>query len=148
MKKPFRSAWVTLWVNRAIMVVLAVLVFAMPAMVDWLQSVRPMGDSAATALLAAFYCCVPCVALALWKLDRLMGNILREEVFVRENVNCIRTVRWCCLGVSLICLPASYFYPPLAFMTVIMAFLSLVVNVVAQVMKAAVAIREENDLTV
>jgi hypothetical protein len=33
-------------------------------------------------------------------------------------------------------------------MVVIMAFLCLVVSVVAQVMAAAVAIREENDLTV
>ena len=148
MKKPFRSAWVTLWMNRAIMAVLAILLFAMPALVDWLQAVRPMDDTAAGALLIAFYCCVPCVALALWKLDKLMGNILREEVFVWENVNCIRMVRWCCLGVSLICLPAAFFYPTLVFMAVIMAFLSLVVNVVSQVMKAAVAIREENDLTV
>ena len=33
-------------------------------------------------------------------------------------------------------------------MTVVMGFLCLVVNVVATVMDAAVAIREENDLTV
>ena len=52
------------------------------------------------------------------------------------------------LAVALICLPAAVFYPPLVFMAVIMAFLALVVNVVGSVMNAAVAIREENDLTI
>ena len=37
---------------------------------------------------------------------------------------------------------------PLIFLSLIMGFLSMVVNVVSQVMKAAVAIREENDLTI
>ncbi len=148
MKQSFRSARITLWVNRVIMAVLAVLLVTMPAILDWFRTVRPMEEPSVMAVKVAFYCCAPLVALALWKLDKLLRNILREEVFIHENVNCIRFVRWCCLAVSLICLPAAWFYPPLVFMAVIMAFLSLVVNVVSQVMKAAVAIREENDLTV
>ena len=66
----------------------------------------------------------------------------------QHNVNCIRTVRWCCLAVSLICLPASVVFGLLIFMVVIMGFLSMMVNVVCQVMKAAVVMREESDLTI
>ena len=48
----------------------------------------------------------------------------------------------------MICLPAALIYYPLLFMVIIMGFLALVVCVLCRVMNAAVAIREENDLTV
>ncbi len=142
------SARVTLWVNRAIFVLLGIMLFVLPRLLDWFRALRPLSDRSAAALLTAFYCCAPLAALALYQLDGLMGNILRDQVFVSDNVRRIRSLRWCCLGVGLICIPAALFYPPLSLMSLIMGFLSLVVNVVCQVMKAAVAIREENDLTV
>ena len=120
----------------------------MPALLDWYQQLRPLGQHGAAAILIGFYCCVPAVALALWELERVLNNILKDLVFVPRNVKSIRRVCRCCLAVALICLPAAFFYPPLVFMVVIMAFLALVVNVVGNVMKAAVAIREENDLTI
>ena len=138
----------TLWMNRCLLVLLAVLTLSMPAILDWYSRVRPLVESASTAIQAAFYLCVFPVALALWQLDRVLRNILKDLVFVHENVACLRTLRWCCLWVCLTCLPTMYFYLPLIFMAVIMGFLSMVINVVCQVMKAAVALREENDLTV
>ena len=81
-------------------------------------------------------------------MDKLLRNILKEQVFVRENVTCIRFVRWCCGAISLICFPAACFYMPLFFMVIIMGFLCLVITVVVRVMNAAVLIREENDLTI
>ncbi len=142
------SARLTLWVNRCIAGLLAVLIFALPPLLDWFTGLRPLGSRAVWAILIGFYCCVPLVGCALWNLDRLLCNILAGSVFVGANVRCICRVRWCCLGVSLICLPAAIFYPPLVFMVVIMAFLTLVVSVLASVMAAAVEIREENDLTI
>ena len=142
------SAKLTLWVNRLIGLILAVLLFALPGLLRWYGTVRPLGDGAENAIRIAFYCCSVVVALALWDLDRLLRNILKEQVFVRRNVGCIRRIRWYCLAVALICLPAAFFYPPLVFMVVIMTFLTLVVSVVGSVMNAAVAIREENDLTI
>ena len=81
-------------------------------------------------------------------MEKLLKNILRETVFIRDNVRFIRRVQYCCGMISLICLPAAIFYAPLWFMVIIMTFLFLVIWVVAQVMDAAVAIREENDLTI
>ena len=77
-----------------------------------------------------------------------MRRILTGEVFVLPNVHSIRRIRWYCAAVCLICFPAAFFYPPLVFMVVIMAFLSLIVSVLGSVLKAAVTIREENDLTI
>ena len=142
------SAKITLWANRAIGALLAVLVFAMPTLLDWYQQLRPLGLHGAAAIMIGFYCCAPVAAVALWNMDAILRSVLRVQVFTRTVVRRIRRVRWCCLGVCLICLPAAIFYPPLVFMVVIMAFLALVVSVLAAVMDAAVAIREENDLTI
>lgn len=142
------SAKFTLWCNRFLAAVLACLCLALPSLLKWYVSLRPLVQTSQKAILAGFYCCMPVVAYALWCIDRLVANILAEEVFVRTNVRYLRRIRWCCAGVSLICLIPAVFYPPLVFMVVIMAFLALIVSVVKNVMAAAVEIREENDLTV
>ena len=147
MRIPF-SAKLTLWANRCIVAVLVLLMAAMPRLLAWYQTMRPLGLHSAAAIIIGFYCCVPAVALALWNLDGLLRSILANQIFVRRNVHRISAVRWCCLAVCLICLPASFFYPPLVFMVVVMAFLALVVSVLCAVMDAAVSIREENDLTI
>ena len=142
------SARITLWVNRIIGALLMALVFTMPQLLDWYQQLRPLGLDGTAAIMIAFYSCVPLAAIALWNLESIIRSVLQKKVFVYRVVLCIRRIRWCCLGVSLICLPAAVFYPPLVFMVVIMGFLALVVSVLSSVMQAAVAIREENDLTI
>ena len=139
----------TLFVNRLLALVMVVLLFALPPMLDWYVDIRPLTDHAAKwAIHIAFYCCAVAVFPALWDLDVLLRNILRRDIFIRRNVTAIRRVRWCCMIVSAICLPASYFYQPLIFMVIIMFFLALILSVLGEVMAAAVEIREENDLTV
>ena len=142
------SAHVTRWCTRVIFLVVAVLLFAMPGLVSWYKAFRELGPNSAEAILIGFYCCAPVVFYALWCIERLVSNILKEEVFVHGNVSYLRRLRWCCALVGLICIPAACFYMPLIFLVLIMAFLSLMVNVVCQVFKAAVALREENDLTI
>ena len=138
----------TLWVNRLIALIVAVLLPCLPLLLNWYSNFRTLTQAEYTAILVAFYCCAVVIAVALWNMDKLLRNILKEEVFTRENVSRIRRVRWCCAGISLITLPAAFIYLPLFFLVIIMAFLSLVVCVVVRVMDAAVIIREENDLTI
>ena len=142
------SARVTLWVNRLLALAVAVLVFCMPGLMGWYASVRPLGPKVTAVIIVAYYLCAPVVLYALWCIEKLMGNILADRVFVEDNVRFIRRLRWCCLGVSAVCLPAALRYPPLIFLAVIMAFLSLIVSVVKSVFAAAVELREENDLTI
>ena len=139
----------TLFVNRFLALVMAGLLFTLPAFLDWYVTLRPaMRESARWALLGGFYCSAPAVFLALWELDRMLRCILGRQVFIWPNVRSISRVRWCCLAVSLVCLPAAFYYPPIIFMSIIMFFLTLILSVLANVMAAAVEIREENDLTV
>ena len=142
------SATVTLWVNRVIFVVVAALVFLLPFLMDLYIKARPLDSSAQRAIFLAYYACTPVVLFALWNIEKLIRNILAGEVFVRHNARRISRLRWCCLLVSFLCLPATFFYLPLLFMVVIMGFLGLVVSVVANVIAAAVEIREENDMTI
>ena len=148
METKTRSASLTLWANRALMAVIAALACAMPRLLPWYNCYRPLDEATNMALLIAFYLCVPIALFALYNLEKLLGNILAGDVFIRPNVRIIRRVCGCCMLVSLICLPAAFFYPPLIFFCIVMAFLSPVVNVVRYVFDAAVTIREENDLTI
>lgn len=148
MKKTDVSAAVTLWINRAVAVLMGVLLFVLPSFLNWYSQFRLLTAPGRTALTVSFYCCAVFIFIALWFMDALLRSIRAGEVFVRANVQRIRRIRLCCGIVSLICLPAALFYLPLIFLVVIMGFLCLTVSVVASVMDAAVAIREENDLTV
>lgn len=148
MKKNDVSPAVMLWINRAVMVLMGVLLFALPPFLHWYAEFRFLAVDGRIAVTVAFYCCAVFIFIALWVMDGLLRAIGKGEVFVRSNVSRIRKIRLCCGMVSLICLPTALFYLPLIFLAVIMGFLCLTVSVVASVMDAAVAIREENDLTV
>ena len=139
---------ITLWVNRAVALLIVVLFPTFPMLLNWYDGLRSLVGTAHTALLIAFYICAVITLLALWNMDGLLRSILREQIFTEKNVRHISTVRWCCAAISLICIPAAVFYMPLIFMVVIMAFLALIVTVLVRVMRAAVELREENDLTI
>ena len=142
------TAKVTRWVTRGIFVLLVGLIFFLPAILEWYCTFRVLTQSEQTAITVAFYCCVGVIGVTLWNMDRLLTAILAGRVFTRNNVIRIRRIMYGCGLVSLICVPASVAYMPLIFLVIVMAFLCLTVSVVAGVIEAAVAIREENDLTV
>lgn len=149
MKHYEKSARVALYANRAVVVVIALMLLCFPILVErYHQHFRPLESAERVAIIGGFYACAVWVMCALWKMDKLLRNILRQSLFIEENVKCIKTVCLCCMTVSLICLLASFGFPSLLFLSVIMAFLSMVVNVVCQVMKAAVELREESELTI
>lgn len=142
------SAKITLWCSRVLMAGVLLLAVLLPGALRWYNALRPLTDSAYSAILWGYYICAPAVLCALGMMGKIVKNILAERVFVLENVRLLRYLRWCCAGVSVVCLVCGAFYPPLLFLAVIMAFLALTVSLVKNVMAAAVELREENDLTV
>ena len=148
MRRSLNTAAITLWANRFVALVVFVLLFTLPRLLDWYCQYRILQPAERTALTAAFYCCSVAIFLALWHMDGLMRSICRDEVFTGKNVFRIRTIRWCCGAVALICVGAATCYYPLIFMVAVMGFLFLAISVLGQVMAAAVVLREENDLTV
>ena len=149
MKHYVFSAKVTLFASRFVAALIAFFLIFFPGMVEsYHQDFRPLSDSERYALLGAFYLSAVAVELSMYHMDRLLRNILRGSLFTSENVHHIRMVRWCCFWVSIVCLFAFFGFPSMIFISTIMAFLALVVTVVGQVMKAAVELREESDLTI
>ena len=148
MKRYETSARITLYATRAVAALLAALIFLLPAILEWYTGFRFLTAGEQLHITVSFYCCCVIIGWALWNMDVLLRSILAGTVFDRKNVRAIRQIQWCCGLVSLICAIACFSYLPLVFLAVIMAFLCLVVSVVASVMEAAAALREENDLTI
>lgn len=97
------------------------------------------------------YCFYPCAVFAyttLYCLLKLLFNIKNSEVFVKANVKYLRIISWCCFAVAIITFLSSIFYVPYLFISVAAAFVGLMLRVVKNVMQNAVAIREENELTI
>ena len=51
------SAKVTLWANRIISLILALLIFSMTELLRWYETIRIMEPGVTTAISVAFYCC-------------------------------------------------------------------------------------------
>ncbi len=140
----------TLWANRAVAAAVALLIFTLPALLRWYAGLLGYLPSQRDlwAIVIAFWCSAAVIGVALWNMEKLMRNLLQQVIFVRENIRRVRHVQWCCGIVAVICLVSTLFALPMLLFAAIMGFLCLVVSVVASVLDAAVAIREENDLTI
>ena len=79
---------ITLWVNRLIAGVLAVLLVTLPEILDWYNHYRKLYPNERVALMAAFYCCAVVIAIALWNMDALLRCILKEECHT-ISVRCV-----------------------------------------------------------
>lgn len=142
---PTRITRIMTWV---LMAILVAMLFLVPVLLNWYAEFRFLTEVGWWTICITFYVCAAVTAPALLWIDRLLGNILKQQVFTAENVGLLRGVRWCCGIISLLCIVPGVIYRPLLLMVLIMGFLCFVLTVVVQVMKAAVAIREENDLTI
>ena len=140
----------TLWANRLVALLVGSLLFALPGLTLWycglLGFTPPMRDF--WAVMICFYCCTVAIFAALWNMEKLLHNLLGAQVFTRANVRRVRNIQWCCGIVTLISVVASFFAWCMLVIVAIMGFLTLVVGVVASVLDAAVALQEENDLTI
>ena len=141
---------ITLWANRVVALVVAVLIFTLPALLIWYGDLLgyhpPQRDM--TGIAVCFDICAVAMFIALWNMEKLLKNILTQKVFVAENVRRVRRIGWCCAVVAAICVAATSFVLPMLIFAAIMVFLWLAISVVGCVLDAAVAIREENDLTI
>ena len=148
MKQIQSSLSVTRWVNRIIFLMVTALLFFLPSLLRWYESIRLLLAGQQQAILISYYTSAAFILYALWCIDRLLGNISQAQVFTHPNVTLIAQISFCCAGVGLVCLIGGCFYPPLLFLFIIMGFLSMVIHVVGHVIRAAVVLQEENALTI
>lgn len=119
---------------------------AMPTIAAW--HAESFGRAEARQLSIAFYCCLPFALLALGALHRLLRNLLKELLFIAQNVTLLRMLSWCCFAVALVTLVAGCFYQPFLLICAAAAFMGLILRVVKNVFCSAIEIKAENDMTI
>lgn len=102
----------------------------------------------ATLFAACFYPCAVFAYFTLYSLIKLLFNIKKDEIFIDKNVKYLRRISWCCFAVALITLIGGAFYVPFLFVATAAAFVGLMLRIVKNVMQNAIAISEENKLTI
>ncbi len=135
---------------KAVYVLLAVCCVAAPYLVkryDWLL-IQSGQESVFVPLLVTLYCAVPAAVIALAGLEKLLGNIKKEEPFVAQNVTLLRIISYCCFAEGLVFVYISFLKPFAVVVIVACGFMGLILRVVKNVFEQAVAIREENDFTI
>lgn len=148
MKGSNLTAKITLVVTVLVAVGIIVLLFFLPSLLDYFGEQWNFSQAQRNSIFTAYVLCALSSEWALFQMTRILRNIIAGQVFIRANVTAIRQLQICCLLICLICLPVSFHYFPLLIVALIMGFLALAVGVLCEAMKAAVAIREENDLTI
>lgn len=96
-------------------------------------------------------CCWLCSGfgyLLLDRMNRLLVNLQKEQIFVSENVRYLRTVSQCCFAACGICLCFSLKMPSLLSVSFASGFVGLIVRIVKNVFEKAIAMKDELDYTV
>lgn len=106
-------------------------------------------------VIGPFYAVVPAGYVALFCLDRLLGNIRKSRVFDVQNVKLLRLISIACAYAGLVGLISfvvimlkDFMFETMAVLSAGEFFVALIVNVVKNVFEKAIEIKEENDLTV
>ena len=99
-------------------------------------------------ILVTFYACCPAAWCALYSIDRLLKNIIRETVFVQKTVSYLRILSWCCAFVALTCFVSGFLYVPFFIFSLGAAFMMLILRVLKNILAAATELKNENELTI
>lgn len=87
-------------------------------------------------------------ALLLWLLFKLLRNLGNDIIFEQQNVRLLRCISWCCVCGATICFISTFYYVAWAIVGIAAAFVALIVRIIKNIFAYAIAIKEENDLTI
>lgn len=99
-------------------------------------------------ILIAGYICLILAFFMFYELLKLLKNIRHEEVFIPQNIACLRTLSWLCMAVAIVTFTAVLGYVPFLLVAVVFAFIALILRVVKNVMAQAMLLKQENDFTI
>ncbi|MEL7658897.1 MAG: DUF2975 domain-containing protein [Bacillota bacterium] len=99
-------------------------------------------------LTMTIYACAVPGLIALFRLDRLLVNIRKKDIFIKKNVKHLRVISWCSFAVSIILLVSGSYYLLFLIIAAAAAFFGLILRVVKNVIEQAVLIKDENDFTI
>lgn len=155
MKNSKNSVIISIVVCFILCIVLAVFIFFGPWIFElYMTKFRgflPDGEAIKmlkTVFAATFYPSAALSSVILYFLLRLLFNIKKGEVFIKNNITALKSVSCCCIAIMLITFIGGMFYMPFMFVALAGGFVGLMLRVLMNVMRSAVELREENDLTI
>lgn len=150
-----KSLNVSIVVCITLAVLLSALVFLGPMLFElYLIAYRgftPMGEALTRIKTTFVYCFYPSAVFAgiiLYSLLKLLFNIKNGDTFTKTNVTYLRIVSWCCFIVGVITFIGGFFYMPFILAAFAGGFIGMLLHVLKNVMRSAVEIKEENELTI
>ncbi len=99
-------------------------------------------------LYIVFYSCALFAFITLFFLNKLIGNIRKEQIFIHENAMILRIISWCCYFVGIATAVYSFCEYYFIVIAAAAAFFGLILRVLKNVFVKAIEIREENDATI
>ncbi len=111
----------------------------------------PQGDALIMLKTLFGYCFYPCAVLAsiiLYSLLKLLFNLKSDNVFITKNTTYLKTISYCLFIIGLITFTGGFYYMPFMFIAAAGLFTGMLLRVLKNVFQSAVALREENDLTI
>ena len=128
------------------------LIVTMPSFFAWfygmLNGAQESAERIIHTVVVTFYCCAPFAAAALTMMIIILLNVIKDKVFIKQNVLCFRLISWCCYAVFIITAIGITKYLPLVIVAFAMAVIGTLLRVIKNILQAAVELREENDLTI
>lgn len=145
---PSKSAFLSTVCTRLVIVLIALFLVLAPRLVQQYILLADKDPAVRISLLITLYAvCVPAL-LAMFNLDRLLGSIRQQAVFIPANVARLRRISWCSFAVALIFAVSGTYYILFLIVAFMAAFFGLILRVVKNVIEQAVQLKQENDLTV
>lgn len=130
------------------MLALIAAVVSAPWLTSWFVDYAYAEPETQSFFLATIYIGSVPAAYLLYKLLQLLRRIEAGQVFVPENVECLRRISWTCFVGAVVALASGFYYLSWLFIFVAASFMGLIVRVVKNVVAQAVALKDEADYTI
>ncbi len=143
-----KSLMLTLIITGVLMFLLTVLVFFMPWILQFYIEVMKRTFAPKTAMLVVFYCLVPFGYAVLGILMKLLLNLKKENIFIRQNVNLLRFLSWFMSGAAVISVIGGFWYLPFLIVGAVFSFMFMILRVVKSAFAYGSDLKDDNDLTI
>jgi len=127
--------------------VLVAALFLIPTAVEIYVRKDTASGLSIPCLVSLYTATVPAF-VAIFALNKLLSNIGKEIVFETQNVNMLRILSWCCFVECAVFAVFGVYILVSFVISFAAAFLGVILRVVKNVIEEAVALKEENSLTI
>ncbi len=150
MKKNYLLTTICWVFTLSLIPILTALAIGFPYLTTWYFTTYGQSQVAETIqrLMIAFYICLPAGFTALGLLVKILSNIRKELLFIRQNALCFRWLSVCAFYVGITCVATGILYLPLLVIALAAFFIGLLLQVLVRFVLTACDMSDENSLTI